>query len=185
MAARLSFDECARIEAFHTAGVDAQQIARQLSRVVSTMCPDLKRNHCDNGGYDASVAHIPPQTIPTTWSRCDNGGYDASVAHHLTDQWARRPKTAKLAADLELAAKVRERQMMRWSPHAISADLRAEGYRVCAETIYVSCYDQTDHGDYPRVGGLHWWLRMIGRDDRSHHKQPADEGSCYGGEAEL
>ena len=32
--------------------------------------------------------------------------------------------------------------MMRWSPHAISADLRAEGHRVCAETIYLACYDR-------------------------------------------
>ncbi len=141
MAARLSFDECARIEAFHTARVDAQQIARQLSRVVSTIYRELKRNHCDNGGYDASVAH------------------------HLTDQWARRPKTAKLAADLELAAKVRERQMMRWSPHAISADLRAEGYQICAETIYAACYDRTGLRGLPKGA---WRLLLR----RCHSRKP-------------
>ena len=32
---------------------------------------------------------------------------------------------------------------MRWSPQAISADLRALGLRVCSETIYRACYDRT------------------------------------------
>ncbi len=119
MAVRLSFDERARIEALQTAGVDAQQIARQLGRDPSTIYREQKRN-----------------------SR-DNGDYDASVAQRFADLRARRPKQPKLVADRELAAKVRERQVMRWSPHAISADLRAEGYRICAETIYMACYDQT------------------------------------------
>ncbi len=119
MVARLSFDERARIEAFQTAGVDAQQIARQLGRDPSTIYRELNRNSCDNGGYDASVAQ------------------------RFADLRARRPKQPKLVADRELAAMVHERQVMRWSPHAISADLRAEGYRICAETIYMACYDQT------------------------------------------
>ncbi len=37
MAARLSFDERARIEALRTVGFDAQQIARQLGRDPSTI----------------------------------------------------------------------------------------------------------------------------------------------------
>ncbi len=57
MAARLSFDERARIEAFQTAGVGAQQIAQQLGRAVSTIYRELKRNRCDNGGYNAQVVH--------------------------------------------------------------------------------------------------------------------------------
>ena len=32
---------------------------------------------------------------------------------------------------------------MRWSPPPISADLRAQGLFVCAETIYRACYDRT------------------------------------------
>ncbi len=56
MAARLSFDERARIEALQVAGVDAQQIAHQLGRDPSTIYRERKRNSCDNGGYDASVA---------------------------------------------------------------------------------------------------------------------------------
>ncbi len=119
MAARLSFDERARIEALQTAGVDAQQIARQLGRAPSTIYREQIRNSSDNDGYDASVAQ------------------------RFADLRARRPKQPKLAADPELAAKVHERQVMRWSPHAISADLRAEGYQICAETIYAACYDRT------------------------------------------
>ncbi len=114
MAGRLSFDERARIEALQTAGVDAQQIARQLRRAVSTIYREQKHNSYDSGGYDASVAQ------------------------HLTDLRARRPKQAKLVVDPELAEMVHERQVMRWSPCAISADLRAEGYQICAETIYVA-----------------------------------------------
>ena len=34
-------------------------------------------------------------------------------------------------------------------------------------------------------GGLHRWLRMIGHDGRSHHKQPSGGGSYYGGKAEF
>ncbi len=126
MAARLSFDERARIEALLTVGVGAQQIAQQLGRAVSTIYRELKRNHYDNGGYNALVAQ------------------------HLTDQSAQRPKQPKLAADRELAEMVNERQMMRWSPHAISADLRAAGHRVCAETIYAACYDRTGQRGLPK-----------------------------------
>ncbi len=43
-------------------------------------------------------------------------------------------------------------------------------------------FDPPDDGD---VGGLHRWLRMIGHDGRSHHKQPSGGGSYYGGKAEF
>ncbi len=119
MAARLSFDESAHIEAFPTAGVDAKQIAQHLRRAVSTISRELKRK------------------------RCNNGDYVASVAQRRTDLRARHPKQAELVVDRELAAKVHERQPMRWSPHVISADLRTEGYRIRAETIYAACYDRT------------------------------------------
>ena len=39
-----------------------------------------------------------------------------------------------------LAAAVKKRLKLRWSPHAIAADLRAAGMSVCAETIYRACY---------------------------------------------
>ncbi len=112
MAARLSFDERARIEALQVAGVNVQQIARQLGRDPSTIYREQKRN----------------LAITMVMTRL--------VAQSFTDLRARHPKQPKLVVDPELAAMVHERQVMRWSPHAISADPRAEGYQICAETIY-------------------------------------------------
>ena len=80
--------------------------ARRLGRDPSTFHRELARNR---GG---------------------DGGYDAAVVQRLADRRALRPKTAKLAADPVLAAMVREHLAMRWSPHAISADLRCEGRTV-------------------------------------------------------
>ncbi|MYA75176.1 MAG: IS30 family transposase [Acidimicrobiaceae bacterium] len=60
---------------------------------------------------------------------------------------AARPKTPKLVEHPELAVKVAKRLKLRWSPHAISADLRSENVTVSAETIYKACYDPTGkHG---------------------------------------
>ena len=119
MASRLSFEERARVEALRAAGVAVATMARRLGRDPSPICRELTRN-----------------------SR--GGGYDAAVAQRLADRRALRPKTPKLAEDRFLAAMVRERQAMRWSPHAISADLHCASRRVCAETIYAACYDR--HG---------------------------------------
>ncbi len=102
------------LEAVHVAGLSVEMMARQLGRFPSTVYRELRHNCCDNGGYSALVAQ----------RRCD--------------QPTRHPKQPKLTTDPELAAKVRERQVMRWSPHASSADLRVEGHRICAETIYAA-----------------------------------------------
>ncbi len=56
---------------------------------------------------------------------------------------------------------------MRWSPHAISADLRAEGYQICAETIYVACYDPTSSRGLPSAVGNCWPRRYRKRKPRS------------------
>ena len=57
---------------------------------------------------------------------------------------ARRPKAPRLASDEVLAREVADRLAQRWSPHAISADLSAEGLSVSAETIYRACYSNSD-----------------------------------------
>lgn len=82
-----------------------------------------------------------PSTIYRELERNGSGGgYDAETAQHRADGRARRPKEAKLAADPELAAAmVCERLAMRWSPHAVCSDLRAQGRRLSAETIYAAC----------------------------------------------
>ena len=118
MAQRLCFEERVRIEAMAQAGVSAAVAARRLGRHPVTVQRELRRNK-GPGGYDAGTAQA---------GSCARAG---------------RPKAPKLAADAELAAAVCERLAMRWSPQAISADLRAQGLFVCAETIYRACYDRT------------------------------------------
>ena len=100
------------------AGLGAFEIAGLVGRHRSTVLRELARN----GGSEA---------------------YRAEAAHKAAGERARRPRVAKLACDAELASAVAERLDQRWSPHAISADLRSQGMGVCAETIYRACYDHT------------------------------------------
>ena len=67
----------------------------------------------------------------------------AGFAQQAAGARARRPRAPKLARDRVLAAAVAERLEQRWSPHAISADLRARGLGVCAETVYRACYSSS------------------------------------------
>lgn len=131
MAQRVSFDERARVEAMSTEGVEVAEIARRLGRHRSTVYRELGRG----GG------------------RC---GYDASAAQAAAEVRAARPKTPKLVADPELAAAVAGGLRERWSPHAISAQLRAEGRAVCAETIYAACYDHRGSRGLPEGS----WRRL-------------------------
>ena len=116
MAARLSAFERARIEATGSAGAVALDIAVVLGRHPATVCRELGR--C--GGTEAV--------------------YDAAAAQADASAQARRPRAWELEADPVLAALVKARMTRRWSPHAISADMAAQGHRVCAETIYRAAY---------------------------------------------
>ncbi len=113
MAQRLSSEERVRVDEMARAGVDVDEMARRLGRHRSTAHRERKRG----GG------------------RC---GYDAEAAQAAADRRARRPKTPKLAADPVLAAAVGGLLADRMSPHAISAQLRSEGYGICAETVYAA-----------------------------------------------
>ena len=66
-------------------------------------------------------------------------GYEARAAQRVCGAAARRLRTPKLAA----AAAPADRLKARWSPHAISADLKTFGCSVSAETIYWACYANT------------------------------------------
>ena len=123
MAGRMSSDERARIEAHRSAGTDVAGIAVLVGRDRSTVCRELARGSCADGSYRAGEAQA------------------------RADLRARRPKTPKLEGDLGLAAAVRYRFKHRWAPHSISADLAAEGRRVCAETIYRAAYSGCELGD--------------------------------------
>ena len=91
MAARLGFDERARIEAMAVAGVGVGEIARRLRRHETTVYRDLKRSGC---------------------ARCGWIGYGAEAAQQAARQRALRPKQSKLAAEPELAEKVEELLVM-------------------------------------------------------------------------
>jgi IS30 family transposase len=110
------------IMVLHAQGVSRAQIARQLGRDRSTISRELDRN-----------------TGPA--------GYRASIAQHTAEQRAKRPKTAKLAADPQLREWVQDGLHQRWSPEQISARL-PENFpdqpemRVASETIYQSLYVQ-------------------------------------------
>ena len=116
MAARLSAFERARIEAMRSAGAAVEDIAVVLGRHPATVYRELGR--C--GG---------PKTV-----------YDAAAAQADASRQARWPRAWELEADPVLAAQVKARMTQRWSPHAISADVAAQGQRVCAETIYRAAY---------------------------------------------
>jgi IS30 family transposase len=73
--------------------------------------------------------------------------YRALRAQALAERRARRPKTAKLAADVGLRARVQGKLEEKWSPEQISAWLRAEfagdaRMQVSHETIYQAVYVQ-------------------------------------------
>ncbi|MGH3163896.1 MAG: IS30 family transposase [Streptosporangiaceae bacterium] len=119
----LSLAEREEIMAGLAAKKPVREIARELGRPASTVSREVRRN-CSGGG-----------------------AYRALAAQARAEVRARRPKTAKLAADVELHGWVQARLEQRWSPEQISARLAAEfpdraEMRVSHETIYQSLYVQ-------------------------------------------
>jgi transposase, IS30 family len=105
------------------AGQPLRAIARQLGRPASTICREVARNRTTKGRYRALGAQAAAQYR------------------------ARRPKTAKLAADPVLRERVEHWLDREWSPRQISARLAIEfpgqpEMRVSHETIYQSLYVQ-------------------------------------------
>ena len=127
----LGLEERIRIEVLHEAGTSIADIAFKIGRDRSTVYRELKRNST-------------PQ------------GYDADAAQAAAEARARRPETPKLACDHLLRRKVLELLHLRWSPHAVSQQLHADGHQVCAETIYQACYDPTASSGLPQ----HCWRNL-------------------------
>jgi IS30 family transposase len=105
------------------AGRSLRVIAAGLGRPASTVCREVARN------------------------RTTRGRYRAVSAQAAAEDRARRPKTAKLAADLVLRELVQDWLQRKRSPRQISARLVAEfpadpRMRVSHETIYQSLYVQ-------------------------------------------
>src|SRR3954447_16900290 len=84
----LCFEEREEIATLRAQGVGVREIARQLDRSPSTISRELRRNAATRGGKLE---------------------YRASVAQWKAELIARRPKTAKLAADEELREYVQQR----------------------------------------------------------------------------
>ena len=149
MAARLNLQERAKIEALVAEGVSVEKIACSLGRCPTTVHRELKRA----GG---------------------KAGYNAQRAHQEACERALRPKQPKMAENPELAKEVRERLGLRWSPHAIAADLRIQdrppALRVCAETIYRACYHPTGSSGLPEKS----WQRLPRRYRRRKPRKRAN-----------
>ena len=84
----LSFEEREEIALLKAQGVGVREIARRLGRAPSTISRELRRNAATRGGKLE---------------------YRASVAQWKADLMARRPKTAKLATNVQLREYVQER----------------------------------------------------------------------------
>src|SRR5438445_1094914 len=118
----LSCEEREGIAVRHATGQTTRQIGARLGRHHTTISRELARNSA-------------------------TGGYRAGSAQRQADQRARRPKTAKLAADPVLRDRVQALLTDRLSPEQISAILRQEfpdrpEMWVSHETIYQSLYVQ-------------------------------------------
>ncbi len=84
----LSFEEREEIALLTAQGIGVREIARRLGRAPSTISRELRRNAATRGGKLE---------------------YRASVAQWKAELMARRPKTAKLAADDRLREYVQDR----------------------------------------------------------------------------
>ena len=109
-------DNKSPIKALRSEGIGCEDIAARLGRHPSTVWREMDRGRGPGGVYRAEAAQAAAQ------------------------RRARRPRVPKLEADSRLAARVRRRMKRGWSPHSVSADLAAEGTRVCAETICRAAY---------------------------------------------
>lgn len=156
----LSEDERIQIADLHRAGLGVRAIAEQLGRSPSTISRELRRN-CHPGSDQ----------------------YRPFAAHRLAVERRPRPRTGKLARDVELAAFVQDRLADRWSPEQICRALREEfpdqpERHLAHETIYQAVYR-------PDLGGLRRDLppRLLrtGRRRRRRRRRPDERrGSLVG-----
>lgn len=134
----LNFDEREEIFAGVERGESIRLIARSLGRAPSTVQRELRRN-IHHQQYRRRSRHGFRATKP--WK------YRPSLAQLRAEFMARRPKSAKLATNLELRELVQAKLKERLSPQQISVELRYEfpdnpEMWVSHETIYQSIYVQ-------------------------------------------
>lgn len=127
---QLSDGERKVIERLHSAGWSQQEIGRALDRSVSTISRELRRNS------------RPSKRWP--------GGYEAGRAQQLTERRRQRGRSHKLARQPSLAALVRDRLAMGWSPEQIAGRLALDNapIRISHESIYRFIYFRSSQKDY-------------------------------------
>ncbi|MEV0186622.1 IS30 family transposase [Streptomyces sp. NPDC050625] len=118
-----------RIASLRERGLTIREIARRLGRAPSTVSRELRRN---------SRPH-------------DYGRYDADLAHYRCRERSGRPRSAKLATDLELRTEVQAKLNLEWSPEQIAAHLRRHWpdrpeRHLCHESIYRALYQGAKDG---------------------------------------
>ena len=123
------------IERLHAVGRSQREIARTLARDASTINRELRRNA------------RPSKRWP--------GGYAAERAERLTRRRRRRGRAHKLARQPALAALVRDRLAMGWSPEQIAGRLALDNapIRISHESIYRFVYFRSAQKDY--------WHRLL------------------------
>ena len=122
----LCLDEREEIALGRAAGESTRSIARRIGRSPSTVSRELGRNTAQDK---------------------NRPGYRATLAQAKSEARARRPKTAKLAANPQLRVQVQTMLEQRMSPEQISGRLPRlfpddESMRVSHEVIYQSLYVQ-------------------------------------------
>ncbi len=129
----LTLDHRETIAVHHAAGCSQAEIAAMIGKHPSTVSRELRRN--------SNKAKTPGHV---------KGLYRPSSAHRRAQERARRPKPAKLRADVnaELHDHVQGRLRLRWSPEQIAGTLRSEfpdrpEMWVSHETIYQAIYVQS------------------------------------------
>lgn len=132
---QLTYAERTVIGRLQAAGRSQREIARTLARDASTINRELRRNA------------RPSKRWP--------GGYAADRAQHLALRRRRRGRAHKLARQPGLAALVRDRLAMGWSPEQIAGRLALDNapIRISHESIYRFVYFRSAQKDY--------WHRLL------------------------
>lgn len=148
MAARLTRDEREEIRVGVEAGWSYRRIGDRLGRHGATIHREVVRN----GG---------------------RGRYRAASAQRRAELVGRRPQTPKLAADAVLCARVAAGLEV-MSPAPLARRLRAEGVRICHETIYREAFraDSALGDAWQRLARARRYRTRRRRGHRRHDPKP-------------
>lgn len=163
-----------------TGGIQPAPICRSRMALTLAEREEISRGLVASHSIRSIAAKLgrAPSTISREIGR--NGGpssYRASQADQTAWDRAHRPKTCKLADNLDLAHLVAEKLKMQWSPEQIAGWLKfaypdSEEYQVSHETIYRTLFVQT-RGALKKELLVHLRRTRAMRRSR-HHTQKTD-----------